>query len=219
MNEQNWTPPADQQNAPVHNQTTNQPGTQQAQNVQQSQQEPHREQQQSQPGQQQPEFKDPVNQEDQANANAMLQDETGREIVAAPATRGLQVIDLDNLADLPDLNDCDELPIDLSVEYWTPERPGEARRMVFTGVNIRQTLDSETAEVHTLPCAFFLYKTPDGDIRTVCNASKRLVGAMENNNIRPGTPVNVQYIGKQKNKTNAFQSDQWSIKPLMIKIG
>ena len=45
---------------------------------------------------------------------------------------------------------------------------------------------------------------------------KRLVGALEMQDIKSGTPLQVTYLGKRKNSTNQYQSDYWSIKKLRI---
>lgn len=127
-----------------------------------------------------------------------------------------QVLDLKNLDKMPDLSKAEEIPVDLTVQYWTPEKAGENKRLIFTGINVRETIDEESGEISTLPCAFFLEQDDDGDTQTVCNGSKRLVGAFEGDKIKPGTPVSITYVGKVKNKTNAYQSDTWRVRPLVI---
>lgn len=131
-----------------------------------------------------------------------------------------QMLDTENLdpTDMDALDNAQEAPVDLTQEYWTPENIGESRRMVFTGIHDRDIIDSETGELErTLPCAFFLYKDGE-DVKTVCQGSKRLVGAFENGKIKKGAPVSVTYLGRKKNKTNQYQSDQWSVKPLLIEL-
>lgn len=116
---------------------------------------------------------------------------------------------------LPDLSKAKVLPLDLMSDYWTPEKEGEKKRLFFQRIDIRDVLDQETEEVFKLECAFFVEKV-NGDIKSVVNGSKRLVGSIEANQIKPGTPLQITYLGKRSNVTNSYKSDNWSIKPLII---
>ena len=73
--------------------------------------------------------------------------------------------------------------------------------------------ESKTVE---LECAVFVEPTENGH-QTVINGSKRLVAAVES--LTEGTPVEIRYIGKQKNKSNSNMSDRWSIVTLAAKAG
>lgn len=125
--------------------------------------------------------------------------------------------------ELPSLKDAQELPIDLCGNYWTPEMPGEFKRMFFVEIKSQKVLSATgNGELIDLDCATFLEQTEDGTIQTVTNGSRRLVGILEqyvdNGLIRNGTPLKITYMGKRKNKTNTFQSDNWSVKPLRIDL-
>lgn len=125
--------------------------------------------------------------------------------------------------ELPSLKDAQELPIDLCGNYWTPETPGEFKRMFFVEIKSQKVLSATgNGELIDLDCATFLEQTEDGTIQTVTNGSRRLVGILEqyvdNGLIRNGTPLKITYMGKRKNKTNTFQSDNWSVKPLRIDL-
>jgi hypothetical protein len=128
---------------------------------------------------------------------------------------GLQSVDL-NGGDLPDLEDATTIPVDLTANYWTPQRAGESKRVFFDSVRMRPVLDQQTGEILELMCAFFFEKT-EGDIKTISNGSKRLVGIFEGGQFERGTPFLITYLGKKKNATNGFQSDSWSVHPLQIK--
>lgn len=130
---------------------------------------------------------------------------------------GLSTIDL-NGGPLPDLESADVYPFDLMSDYWTPEKSMESKRVFFDKIMTRTVLDDKTQEQIELECAFFIEKTKDGSSRTISNGSKRLVGAIESSNILRGTPLLITYLGKKKNSTNTKMSDNWSVKPLMIKI-
>lgn len=125
--------------------------------------------------------------------------------------------------ELPSLKDAEELPIDLCGNYWTPEVPGEFKRMFFVEIKPQKVLSATgNGELIDLDCATFLEQTEDGTIQTVTNGSRRLVGILEqyvdNGLIRNGTPLKITYMGKRKNKTNTYQSDNWSVKPLRIDL-
>lgn len=106
---------------------------------------------------------------------------------------------------------------DLSFEYWTPENVGESRRMVYVETTVRSVPDHKNEEVSVdLPVAVFLYPSADG-VKTVVNGSKRLIAVFENSEIKSGTPVQVSYKGKKRNRTNANMSDDWSVVTLVKK--
>jgi len=128
---------------------------------------------------------------------------------------GLTVVDLSG--QLPDLAKAAEYPFDLMADYWTPESKGENKRVFFDKIASRTVLDQQTQQQIDLECAFFIESTPEG-YRTISNGSKRLVGALEGHKIQHGTPLLITFLGKKKNATNQFQSDNWSIRPLMIAI-
>lgn len=152
--------------------------------------------------------------------------ETATEEIAKRNENALQIAnaDITNSSGLPDLQLAKELPIDLSGNYWTPENTGESKRMFFVEIKPQQVLSSSgTGELIDLECATFLEQDKDGNVKTIVNGSRRLVGILEqyvlNNTIRQGTPLLITYLGKRKNKTNSFMSDNWSIRPLIINIG
>lgn len=120
-----------------------------------------------------------------------------------------EIIKLDAI---PSLDEYVPASVDLSSEYWTPEAAGETRRMVFWGVENRvvQSQDEPGKEVE-LECCIFLQPQPDGGYRTVEQGSKRLVAAFVNNAVAQGTPFEIRYLGKKRNRSNQFQSDHWSI--------
>ena len=125
--------------------------------------------------------------------------------------------------DLPSLEDAQELPIDLCGNYWTPEKPGEFRKMYFVEITPQKVWSAtSTGEFIDLDCATFLEKSADGTVQTVTNGSRRLVGILEqyieNGSLKSGMPLKITYMGKRKNKTNNLQSDNWSVKPLRINL-
>lgn len=142
----------------------------------------------------------------------------------AQKNQNLAVMALDLTKPLPDLDGADIMPIDLMSDYWTPEMPGEAKRVVFVKLDTSPVRDVNDPEVtHDLACAYFLEKTEKGEIRQIRNGSKRLVGALETviaqGMVGQGTPLLVTFLGKKQNRTNSFKSDNWSIKPLKLNIG
>jgi hypothetical protein len=138
-----------------------------------------------------------------------------KEVVRATKTEsGFQVVDLQT--SIPSLNDAQVAPVDLMSDYWTPEQSGETKRMYFVRIAPRNVVDQQDpSKVIPLDCAFFL-ENSNGEVKSVSNGSKRLVGALESINAQNGMPFEIKYLGKKRNKSNAFSSDNWSIKPLMI---
>lgn len=133
------------------------------------------------------------------------QKETGIQIISANLENG----------DIPDLEEAEEYPVDLLSEYWTPEKAGENKKMYFAKIESRSAI-GDNEEIKELKTAYFIEKK-NGVSKSISNASRRLVGALEDANIKSGMAISITYLGKQKNKTNAFQSDNWSVKPLMLK--
>lgn len=135
----------------------------------------------------------------------------------------LNVMAVDLSQNLPDLSKANELPVDLSGNYWTPEAAGELKRLFFVEIKPQKVLSANgTGELIDLDCAVFLEQTADGSVSTLINGSRRLVGVLEQyvdaGAIKQGTPLQITYNGKKRNKSNAFSSDNWSIKPLIIQI-
>lgn len=119
-----------------------------------------------------------------------------------------EIIKLDAI---PSLDDYVPASVDLSGEYWTPA-DGETKRLIFWSVEQRTVPDQKDPEKHVeLPCCVFIDPQVDGQHKTLSNGSKRLVAAFENSAIAQGTPVQIQYMGKKRNRTNANLSDHWSV--------
>lgn len=119
---------------------------------------------------------------------------------------------------LPDLSQAEPEPVELSGEYWTPEKEGETRRLFFVGLNMENVVDMESGETRELLVAQFA-ENVDGNLRAIRNGSRRLVGIFESfaATIKPGDAFEITYLGKKKNASNSFRSDNWSVKRLIIK--
>jgi hypothetical protein len=133
-------------------------------------------------------------------------------------TSSLQSFDLSG--ELPNLQQAKVLPADLTSEYWTPTVEGEFKFGFFQEVKSSTYTDEKSGEQIELPCIIFLVQDAKGDLKTIRNGSKRLVASLEDavnsGKIQQGTPLRIEYLGKEKNATNAFKSDRWSVKPLII---
>lgn len=129
---------------------------------------------------------------------------------------GLNIVDL--TGDLPNLGEAQELKIDLVSNYWTPENIGESKKVFFIEINERMVADQSSGELLPLECASFVEQKENGELIQIQNGSKRLVGALESAGIQKGTPLLITYLGKKRNKSNQFSSDNWSIKPLIINV-
>lgn len=128
---------------------------------------------------------------------------------------------LSNVKALPNLRQAEISQRELSSEYWTPENEGEFKVGVLLEITEEDYVNKETGETVKLPCVIMLSQNEDLTFSTIRNGSKRLVATIEKA-IEKGdlvmelTPVRVTYIGNQKNKTNAFKSDRWSVKQINI---
>ncbi|AXE16244.1 hypothetical protein DR864_00430 [Runella rosea] len=136
--------------------------------------------------------------------------------VSKPAALNVPTVDLTEMTEMPDLDAGNVMLLDLSSEYWSPLNAGEAKRLLFVKIDNTQVQDiNDPNLILHLPCAFFLEKDKSG-IKQIRNGSKRLVAALEN--VPAGMPLLITYKGKIQNKNNAFKSDNWSVKPIIIKI-
>ena len=131
--------------------------------------------------------------------------------------------DLTSSGNLPDLATAQDLALDLMSDYWTPDKVGEEKRVFFVKVGQSAVKDMVSGEVTSLESVFFLEREADGNIKQIRNGSRRLVGAiqsaLEQGMIRQGSPLLITYLGKKANRTNAYKSDNWSVRPLLVNIG
>lgn len=128
-----------------------------------------------------------------------------------------EVVKVD-FANLPDLAQATPEPVEMSGEYWTPEEVGETRRLFFFGLNLENVVDMESGETRELPVVQFVEPDGKGGVRSVRNGSRRLVGIFESfaSSIKQGDAFEIAYLGKKKNKNNAYKSDNWSVRRLTI---
>lgn len=124
------------------------------------------------------------------------------------------------ISELPDLHKMEASAKELSSTYWTPEEKGEYKVGVVDSIK-KEIYTNESGEDIELPCVIFIAQNEDGTFETIRNGSKRLVATIEHHikemNIEPlMTPVKITYMGKQKNKTNSFKSDAWSVRELFV---
>jgi hypothetical protein len=128
-----------------------------------------------------------------------------------------QAFDLSS--DLPDVEkETEETNYDLTSDYWTPEKEGESKILLFWEFRTRDVQDINDPDVITeLECAYFIEQKKGGTTQAICNGSKRLVGTLKEVSPAAGTPFKIVYMGKKKNKNNNFSSDTWRIIPLRIK--
>lgn len=140
--------------------------------------------------------------------------ETGSLEVVKHETFQMPRLSVDNI---DALDDADAAPIELSSEYYTPKLPGEVIRVIFDRIDISLVPDMNNSDnMIELECAFFMIKE-NGNVKQICNGSRRLVGTLNSFKIQKGTPLQITYEGKVKNKTGSFYSDSWSIVPLIPK--
>lgn len=117
-----------------------------------------------------------------------------------------------------DLTKAETEPIEMSGEYWSPEKEGETKRLFFVQLMTESVLEAETGETRELLVVQFV-ENVNGELRTIRNGSRRLVGIFEQfaNQTKAGDAFEIIYLGKKKNKNNSFKSDSWSVKRLILK--
>ncbi|WP_347216652.1 hypothetical protein [Chryseobacterium sp.] len=137
-----------------------------------------------------------------------------------PEKNNTQLQSFDLMGTLPNLLEAQVIPADLTSEYWTPDKEGEFKLCFFQEIKNSTYTDEKSGETIELPCIVLLEQKPSGELKTIRNGSKRLVASLEDavhqNKVAAGTPLRIEFLGKQKNATNTFQSDRWSVKPLYI---
>lgn len=139
--------------------------------------------------------------------------------LAQTVTTNVKSFDLEG--ELPNLHtEAKPLPVDLSSTYWTPEEKGEEMRGFYQRIEESTYTNETTGEQIQLPCLILIAQNKDGNITTIRNGSKRLVASIEDavndGRLTAGTPILITYLGKERNKTNSFMSDRWSVKPLIV---
>ena len=136
---------------------------------------------------------------------------TEKQITTAPVDNEIV------LTNLPDLAKAEPAPVELLGEYWTPQSQGETKRVFFIDIVNTNSIDPASGENVELSSVRFLEKQGDA-YRMIRNSSKRLVAAFEvfSGDIK-GKPFEITYEGKKRNSTNSFMSDNWSVRPLIVK--
>ncbi len=83
---------------------------------------------------------------------------------------------------------------------------------------MENVVEMESGETRELLVAQFA-ENVDGNLRAVRNGSRRLVGIFESfsASIKPGDAFEITYLGKKKNVSNSYKSDNWSVKRLIVK--
>lgn len=135
--------------------------------------------------------------------------------IAAEQQNAVAVVDFNKL---PDLSEAEPEALELSGEYWTPENPGEKKRVFFVDFAKEMVLDPATGEDRELVVVRFA-ENAGGTLRGIRNGSSRLVGIFQQfiAEIRPGDAFEITYLGKKRNKTNSFTSDNWKVTRLIVK--
>lgn len=135
--------------------------------------------------------------------------------IAAEQQNAVAVVDFNKL---PDLSQAEPEALELSSEYWTPENPGEKKRVFFVDFAKEMVLEPGTGEERELVVVRFA-ENAGGTLRGIRNGSSRLVGIFQQfiAEIRPGDAFEITYLGKKRNKTNSFTSDNWKVTRLIVK--
>jgi len=128
------------------------------------------------------------------------------------SNNALAIPTFDLSGNLPDLNTLEALPIDLTVDYWTPESPGESKRLYFRGVFDESRINEDTGEAYESSVAYFIEQLADGTHKQLINKTVRMVSAVKA--LESGTPLQITYTGKKKTQAG-HNIDTWQITPLV----
>lgn len=112
----------------------------------------------------------------------------------------------------PSLDDFVTLPIDLCMEYWSPEHAGESKRLYFQKVILMERIDPD-GQPYEAEVAIFIDVDEFGNQKQLLQQSTILVNAVKA--ILPGTPLQVTYTGTKKAKVGNMST--WHISPLVRK--
>lgn len=135
--------------------------------------------------------------------------EPGQELAPIDQNSPYQLIPAESL------ESAEVAPVDIMSDYWTPASVGEKKKVIFQKIAMWPVVDQQgNGEVIELPCVFFT-TIVNGNLRLMRNGSKKLVAAFQGNDIPPGTGWEITYLGKSKNRTNQFSSDDWGVHPLI----
>lgn len=117
------------------------------------------------------------------------------------------IIKLNNLAAAP------RVGLNLAATYWSPEQPGETKRLYFIDIKILTNVNENTGETKELNTLVMV----DPETREIIHqSSARLVGIFQRENPIPYQPFEIVYKGKVKNSTNAYMSDAWEVYKLDV---
>jgi hypothetical protein len=149
------------------------------------------------------------------STNQQLSTETITDLVAQTFC---QVEDPSTIS-LFEMEHAEIIPVEVGTEYFTPKNPGEQKRVIFDKILVVEMLVNRNNEMIpvALETAFFFEVRPEHGIVRVANASKRLIGILQDAKVPSKTALLLTYQGKEKNKNNAYFSDRWSVMPLNVR--
>lgn len=127
----------------------------------------------------------------------------------------------DNLPNLHNEEESFVVPLELGSSYWKPE-VGEVQRGFIQEISIQKFPDqNDQTKMVDVKVVELIAQDSKKNTQKIMNGGKRLVSvveaAMKSGKLVPGNPVEITYLGKEKNATNNKESGSWSIKPIAIK--
>jgi len=117
--------------------------------------------------------------------------------------------------DLPDLRQVQVKPLNLMMDYWTPQEAGECKTLIFMRVQPDDPIPdfNDPSQTVQRDCAYFIEQTEQG-FQILRNASSRLVSMARH--FLEGQIYQVTFQGLRTNKTNSNKSNFWAIQPVML---
>jgi len=131
----------------------------------------------------------------------------------APSVTSTRRVDISR--DLPDLSTAKPKPVNLALDYWTPQAEGECKTLIFMRVQQGDEIPdyNDPDKLVSKDCAYFIEQTDNG-FQILRNASARLVSLARN--FLEGEIYQITFVGKRANKTNSYQSSYWAVQPVEL---
>ena len=136
-----------------------------------------------------------------------------------PAITNAEPLDMSRIQSIAQgLDTAEVIDVNLATAYWSPEKVLDKKRLIFLEVKEMLTDDIADATKKKLLRTAVFVENVDGTLVRTSNASKKLVGILDDSHLASGTRLEVTYLGKVKNKSNNYTSDSWAVKLLSINI-
>ena len=98
--------------------------------------------------------------------------------------------------------------IELVPKYWAAEK-GDIKKLIYDGI-----VELENKDGGILKHAVF-FESTDRCLQRIMNASKKLVGILENLDLPKHTTLEIAFLGMKQSTANAYKYSDWSIRQII----